>query len=156
MTYTFPQPSFHNRGVFRKTWSRLRKFFPRTHGRARSSIEDLALVALAHAVNTKRRSIVGFFGRRLLGLPGYCATYNVSRSCWLLADIWRASTADTRKPSCMPTTRRLYTNRRVTDAIVVGTARGSGSRYFEISAAKRESQRARDIRASIYTHARDA
>lgn len=27
------------------------------------------------------------------------------------ADIWHASTADTRKPSCMPTTRRLYTSR---------------------------------------------
>lgn len=120
----------------RKSWSKIYETFSlgiHTHARTQIQTRSSFSIAVAHLVrralvNTNCRSIIGFFGgvvgsRRL---PRHTTYPRVAA----LADIWHASTTDTRKPLCMPTTCHLYTSRHYRRSL--SAQRGSGSRYFEI------------------------
>lgn len=129
VTHTFSQSRHfpENRG------RRFTKLFLRVHIHAQTQTVTLKFLDSRRAsrsscvVNTNCRSIIGFFGvvgsRRL---PRRTTYPRVAA----LADIWHASTAETRKPLCMPTTRRLYTSRHYRRSL--SAQHGSRSRYFEI------------------------
>lgn len=137
VTHTFPQP-WHfpeNRG------RRFTKLFLRVHTHTHTTntvtlkfLDSRRVSRSSRVVNTNCRSIIGFFGR-VVGsrrLPRRTTYPRVAA----LADIWHASTADTRKPLCMPTTRHLYTSRHYRRSL--SAQRGSRSRYFEIQPPARE------------------
>lgn len=127
VTHTFPQPRHfpENRG---RRFTKL--FLGVTHTQTQSLkfLDSRRASRLSRVVNTNCRSIIGFFGG-VIGsrrLPRHTTYPRVAA----LADIWHASTADTRKPLCTSTTRHLYTSRHYRRSL--SAQRGSGSRYFEI------------------------
>lgn len=129
----------------RKSWPKIYETFSSSiHTHTHTNTNTLGFLDSRRAlVNTNCRSIIGFFGgvvgsRRLPRHPTYPRVA-------ALADIWHASTTDTRKPLCMPTTRHLYTSRHYRRSL--SAKRGSGSRYFEIQFSRAPP---RDVRAFFY------
>lgn len=118
VTHTFPQSRYfpENRGRrFAKLFPRARTDTQHKHIRTRTlELFDSRVSRSSRVVNTNCRSVIGFFGKVVgsLQLPRRTTYPRVAA----LANIWHASTADTRKPSCMPPIHKP-----TLQTIVVGT-----------------------------------